>query len=783
MQITKAGERVPTEISAHKFCLNNQQVVLAIVRDITERKRMMESLRESEEKYRAVFQYANDALFLVKLSEHGKLGLFLEVNDVACALLGYSRDELLTMSPYDIDAPEFAEFEVAARQQLRSQAAVTFEIEQVAKDGHHIPVEISAHTFCLNNELVVLAIARDITERKRFIASLRESEENAHAILNATGETILLFERDGRILLANATAAQRLASTPEKMVGGNIYDFLPSEVAEHRRLHHLQAFDTSQPVHFEDERAGRCYDTNVLPILDAEGHVTRVALFSRDITERRQAEEALHESVDRFRTLVESTSDWVWEVDRNAVYTYSSPKVTDLLGYTPEEIIGKTPFELMPPDEAERVGAIFVEIGKAHRPFARLENTNRRKDGRLVVLETSGVPIFDEAGAFTGYRGIDRDITERKQAEAERERLLCEVERRAAELDATINAITDGIVIYDTNGELVNINPSAQRMLGYSLDDLHLPTAERLALLRYETPEGQSFYPFEAQIFPAIRGVSTSNIIVVIHRRDDTTLWFSSSTAPIRTGDGQLLGAVMSFTDITAIHELQKEQEDFLHIVSHDLRIPLTVIHGHMQLLESSMMEAGINGGMRTSVDAIQRSVQRMNLMIQDLVIAARLSGERLTLKLQPVDLGEYLPSLLAQVVTSLDISRIILDLPPELPPVSADADRLERIMLNLLSNALKYSPQEAPVLLKARQVGEEVVVSVTDQGRGISLEDLPHIFERFSRLRAGREPESIGLGLYITRMLVLAHGGHIWVESEVGIGSTFSFSLPVAER
>ena len=118
---------------------------------------------------------------------------------------------------------------------------------------------------------------------------------------------------------------------------------------------------------------------------------------------------------DRYRQLVESTSDWLWEVDENAVYTYSSPRVRDLLGYEPHEVLGKTPFEFMPRKEAERVGAMFGPIAARQEAFSGLENTNRHKQGHLMVLETSGVPVFDASGTFRGYRGVDRDITERKR--------------------------------------------------------------------------------------------------------------------------------------------------------------------------------------------------------------------------------------------------------------------------------------------------------------------------------------------------------------------------------
>ncbi len=144
---------------------------------------------------------------------------------------------------------------------------------------------------------------------------------------------------------------------------------------------------------------------------------TATALHIRG-AELGHAMEALRDNEERFRSLVETTSDWIWEVDARGMYTYSSPKVVDLLGYTPEEVVGKSPFDFMLPDEAARVGRQFSELAAVHKPFERLENVNVRKDGGQVVIETSGVPIFDRDGKLAGYRGIDRDITERVRAHA-----------------------------------------------------------------------------------------------------------------------------------------------------------------------------------------------------------------------------------------------------------------------------------------------------------------------------------------------------------------------------
>jgi len=171
-----------------------------------------------------------------------------------------------------------------------------------------------------------------------------------------------------------------------------------------------------------------------------------------------------------------------------------------------------------------------------------------------------------------------------------------------------------------------------------------------------------------------------------------------------------------------------------------------------------------------------------MNTMIQDLVDSVRSEAGELRLERQPVDLRSFLDELLKRQATALDTQRIRIEAADGLPPVSADPNRLERILVNLLSNALKYSPPGSPVTVSLQQQNGEIITSVADRGPGIAPEEIPRLFQRFYRAAAGRrQPEGIGLGLYITRMLVEAHGGRIWVQSTPGVGSVFSFSLPLA--
>ena len=175
---------------------------------------------------------------------------------------------------------------------------------------------------------------------------------------------------------------------------------------------------------------------------------------------RTRAAKALHESEERYRSLVETSSDFLWEVDANGRYTYANSRVREILGYAPEEVVGRTPFDLMPEEEARRVGAIFAEIAAERRPFSLLENVNLHRDGRRVVLETSGVPVFGPNGEFAGYRGVDRDITKRKQAEEA-------VRQSEAVLRSLLEATPAGVGLL-VDRVFLKVNAALCRITGYS---------------------------------------------------------------------------------------------------------------------------------------------------------------------------------------------------------------------------------------------------------------------------------------------------------------------------
>jgi signal transduction histidine kinase len=255
----------------------------------------------------------------------------------------------------------------------------------------------------------------------------------------------------------------------------------------------------------------------------------------------------------------------------------------------------------------------------------------------------------------------------------------------------------------------------------------------------------------------------------------------SGSAAPVDTEDGQRLGVVGTYTDITCLHELQKERDLYLHTISHDLRTPLTVIQGYAQVLLDLSAREGAGEQTRPVCAEILKGTRKMSRMIEDLVETARLEGGKLVPEKTFLEVDSFVRQLAQDQPGVIDRDRLRIEATEDLPPVQADPHLLERILLNLLTNAQKYSPPGSPVRLTVRQGEGEILVSVSDTGQGIEPKDQPHIFERFYRPEGRRQRDSVGLGLYITRKLVESHGGRIWVESEPDKGSTFFFTLPAS--
>lgn len=752
--------------------------VFGVLQDITERTRVEEALRDSEARYRAFSESTTEGIAI-----HDK-GVMLEVNQTFADHMGYTPQEMIGRSVLDITAPEYRA-EMIKR--IQSGDPGPYVAVSLHKDGSRTIGEIRARNIIYKGRPVRVVAVRDVTAQKRAEEALRESEslfhslaDNANAIIAIVQGTHFVYVNPHFARLSGYSQDELLAMDSSQLIAPRFREM----VMERSRMR--QAGDPTVPPRYEFAvltKDGQEHWVDVAAGLTEYQGRPAVIVIAYDITSSKQTELALRQSETKFRGLFDHLSESM-TIDEilfddagrpvDWVIRDANPAYEKIFSISREQAIGQRATVLYP-----FITQSLVQFEGYAYQLERGESITTEfhdaRTGRHLLI--SAFPMGDHR-----FGTIATDITERKQAEEERERLLREIERWATELDASLNSIADGVAIFAPDGTITRINAAGERLTGFTRGMTAQPATPDLTLPGLRTLEGE---PVPLEQMPPIRALHGETVRgeLLMFQRPlvSQPVWVSMSAAPLRLPNGTLLGAVAVITDITPLHELQEQQKVFLHMISHDLRTPLTIINGHVQLIRDTLHAAGMDGIIQQSMDAISRGIQRMDGMIQDLVDAARAEGGQLELKRQPVELRGYIEDLLARSAAALDTARIQVEVSADLPPVFADYDRLERVITNLLSNALKYSEPGTPVAVRARRTDGEVEVSVIDRGPGIPPEDVAHLFERFYRATGERKVEGIGLGLYIARMLVEAHGGRIWVVSEVGTGSTFTFTLPVA--
>lgn len=476
--------------------------------------------------------------------------------------------------------------------------------------------------------------------------------------------------------------------------------------------------------------------------------------------------EALRRSGDLFQALIENSSELIHVVDEEGRIRYMAPSVERVLGYRPEEMVGRMAHEYLHPEDLP-AAAVTFEHDIQHPGIAprRLELRLRHRDGSWRTLEVVGKVIESPTGGALAVVN-SHDVTGRKRMEAEL--------RSANEsLRALIRASPAAIVSIDPDGTVRTWNSAAERIFGWSAAevlDRPLPTVPddhrdefRFLLHRYA------------------RGESVTGLETRRRRRDGSVVDVSISAAPMHDDTGRVCGVMALVEDITERKRVEAEREKFLEVISHDLRNPLSTV----LLSASAALQARLPLEHREYVHGqlgrVTLAAEQMSRLINDLSDAASLESGHFTL-----DRRAHLPAFLlreaAEVLGPLAEDRgVRLAVEPcDAPPVTADAGRVLQVLSNLVGNAIRFSPQRGVVTLRADAVAEGVRFSVSDTGPGIAEEHLPHLFDRYWQAR--RTPRGgAGLGLAIAKGIVEAHGGRIRVESAPGEGATFHFTLPHA--
>jgi PAS domain S-box-containing protein len=348
----------------------------------------------------------------------------------------------------------------------------------------------------------------------------------------------------------------------------------------------------------------------------------------------------------------------------------------------------------------------------------------------------------------------------------------------------------NGILTVDTALRIIDFNPAMEQLTGWRESEVMGRSYHEA--LHPRDRNGNDISVQHSPLMQAFAGQNVVNREMQIAARDGQRFTVLVSASVVRSAAGEPLSGILTVRDITREREEEERRSTFISVISHELQTPIAIIKGYASTLaraeaigRGQAVAPTDTNALRSRLRAIEEEADRLNRLVNNLLYASRIQAGGLQMEIVPLDLAALIESVARRFRVRASDAQITLDLPPNLPTVMADRDRIEEVLQNLLDNAMKYSPRQRVVTVACSATGDEVITSVSDAGMGISLRDQEHIFDRFERAsdRATQAMPGAGLGLYISRAIVEAHGGRIWVESTLHQGSTFFFSLPRVEK
>lgn len=493
-------------------------------------------------------------------------------------------------------------------------------------------------------------------------------------------------------------------------------------------------------------------------------------------------QKALRESEQRFRQIAESVGEWIWEVDAEGLYTYCSSGVKTILGYSPEEMVGKRHFyDSFTPDVKNEYRDLAFEAFGRKESFRDFVNPNLRKDGAIAILETTGIPVLDSEGNLNGYRGSDRDITTRLEAEKTRNLL-----------NTAIEQASESIFITDKDGLIQYVNPAFELITGYSRNDI---LGENPRLLK----SGEHDEAFYRDMWETISSGNVWHGSIINKDRNKSLIYSESTLSPVKDPSGIITNYVAVNRNITREHLLQSQLSQSQKMeaigtlaggIAHDFNNIIYAITGYAEL---AIVKSSGDVQTKAYLEKILKAAGRAGDMVSQILSFSRKSEqEKKLLYVAPI-VKECLKFLRGAIPSTIEINQRI---DPDLQHIEGDPTQIYQVLMNLCANAV-HSIGDAKGTLSVELTsetldesfrnihglessGKYVKLVVKDSGAGIPDQLMDRIFEPYFTTKAAGE--GTGLGLSVIHEIVRSHNGAITVESQSGEGATFNVFFPVVE-
>jgi PAS domain S-box-containing protein len=774
---------------------------------ILERMHTAAALRGSEERMRTITGSAKDAIIMMD-----DTGLVTFWNPAAEAMFGYAATEAIGRKLHEFLPAE--RFRAAHQMAFPRFCATgeggavgrTVELAAIRKDGAEIPAELSLSAIKVDDEWHAVGIVRDITERKQAEVAMRAVQTRREQLENIVGRSpavAFLWRTDEQLTVDFVSSnVSQFGYEPEEFLNGRLHyaaivhpedrDRAVADAARHVAAGTSEFVQEYRILTKTGEQ--RWVEDHTWVPRDSDGTITHHQGIIVDVTERKLAEAEVAQLSQRNQLILNAAGEGIIGLDSTGRCTFVNPAAIQMLGFDLNELVGhklhalthhtRANGEPYPPEECPIYRAF--NDGLTHEAADELF---WRKDGTSFPVEYSSTPVR-EGGRLAGAVVTFKDITERKQAEA----ALAESELTYRRVFESSN---DAMMLLDSE-KFLDCNDATLRVFGYSTRDEFLGKHPGQVSPPLQADGRESRVAADEKMVTAVR--DGRNFFEWLHQRADGTVFPADVLlTPLDYHGRKVLQATVRDITPRKIAEVEIAQKNaelaklnelknqLLGMAAHDLRNPLTVVNTASSFLLDDASRLLSEEKKHDFMRRINANGEFMLRLIDNLLDVAKIESGRLDLELATGDLCGLIEENLTMNRMLAEKKSIRLDFAPErgVPLFRFDRGKVEQVLNNLISNALKFSAPDTVVTVQASRVNGTVVVSVRDHGQGIPAEELDKLFKPFSKtsVRGTAGEKSTGLGLAICRKIVEGHHGRIWAESEPGKGSTFSFVLPAAGK
>ncbi|OGO32509.1 MAG: hypothetical protein A2Z29_06830 [Chloroflexi bacterium RBG_16_56_11] len=761
----KSGETHTMLFSAEQANIGGEPCLISVNVDITERKKAEEALRESEERFSAAFRYSPEIIVISNLDD----GSIMETNETFFRLTGYTRKEVSGKKSSEIGIWANPGERTEMVGILKEKGAVrnkeyTFRM----KSGELRTWLFSAEIVNITNKPCMLSVTTDITERKKAEQLLRFSD----AAFKSIHESVIAMDTKYVITHWNEISEQIYGLKAADAIGRKLLDVI--EIVESYPTQNVKRFEILETNGFYHEeqlhrtKHGEVWvDLNLQAIEDSGSRYGWVMLGTA-ITQRKLAEEALKRSEEKYRELIRSSHDGIVSMDAQMRVIIWNKGAENIFGFTEKERLGESVLTIISEKDREEVARKLGNPGASPVSSRTLDIAGLKKNGTEVPVEISISSRKSDQTYIT--TAIIRDIKERKEAEET-------IRRAAREWRTTFDSINEMICVVNADHKVVRVNMSFAMAFNKRPEEIIGKTCYELFHGTAEPPEVCSLR----------EAIDTKQPSVREYFEPSLGIYLEETTSPIFNEQGEVVNCVHVTRDISErkkaeenLRKIDLMKMEFLSNVSHELRTPLQSIGGFIKLLlEGKVPDAPTQ---QEFLQIVDRETWHLGNLINSLLDMSRLESGRFQINRRLMPVRETIVDSLKIFHTLAREKNIALteEIEPDLPEMEVDGERLRQVVINLLSNALKFSDPGGSIKVKVVKLENEILLQVTDHGIGMSPEAVQHLFQRFYRAEDKLARGGTGLGLYITKQIIEAHGGHIRVDSKIGEGSTFYVTLPL---